>query len=480
MKKIFLLCIGLLLSINQSVYAYYFVENGIRYMIVKKGCVSVTYSYYSGDIMIPSQVIYDGQTYNVTEIGSSAFTNCSGLTSVTIPNSVTSIGNYAFSGCSGMTSITIPNSITSIGVAAFQDCGSLTSAIIPNSVTFIGTHVFYNCSSLKSVTISNRVKEIGYMAFDSCKALESVIIGNSVISIGEFAFTNCSSLSSVVIPNSVTSIGDAAFSDCSSLSSVTIPNSVTYIGPSAFYDTPWYKNQPDGLVYIGKVAYEYKGKMPDNTSITIKDGTLGITGYAFSSKDHLVSVVIPNSVTSIGASVFSGCSNLKSIKVESGNKKYDSRDNCNAIIETSSNTLIAGCNNTIIPNNVTAIDNGAFSLCYGLTSITIPNGVTSIGSEAFIHCRNLSSITIPNSVTSIDSEAFYGTAWYDNQPDGLVYAGKVAYKYKGDMPENTTIIIKEGTVGIAEDAFSWCRGLTSVAIPNSVTRISTGSFQYCI
>ena len=175
-----------------------------------------------------------------------------------------------------------------------------------------------------------------------------------VTSINDEAFRYCKNLTSITIPNSVTSIGNYAFVDCISLSSINIPNSVSSIGNDAFQNSLWYNNHPVGLVYAGKVAYKFKGKIPDNTSINLEDGTLGIANEAFSGR-------------------------------------------------------------------------------YGLISITIPNSVKSIGSNAFANCSYLSSITIPNSVTSIGSSAFNNTAWYNNQPDGMVYAGKVAYKYKGSL-----------------------------------------------
>ena len=308
---------------------------------------------YIGNVVIPASVTYNGKEYGVTSIGICAFDGCSGLTSVTIPNSVTSIGENAFDDCSGLTSITIPNSVTSIGSRAFSECSGLTSVIIPNSVTSIGYQAFYGCSGLTSITI----------------------------------------------PNSVTSIGGWAFSGCTGLTDVTIPNSVTSIGNSAFY---------------------------------------GCTG--------LTSVTIPNSVTNISEHAFYGCSRLTAVT---------------------------------IPNSVTSIGMYAFKDCSGLTSVTIPNSVTSIGYKAFYDCIGLTSVTIPNSVTSIGENAFYGTAWYDNQPDGLVYAGKVAYQYKGTMPANTSITLDEGTLGIADYAFYGCTGLTSVTIPNSVTSIGSNAFYGC-
>ena len=227
------------------------------------------FSNYKGNVVIPETVTYNGTTYSVTSIGDYAFYNCKGLTSVTIPSSVTNIGADAFGYCSGLTSITIPNSVTSIGFSAFSGCSGLTS----------------------------------------------VDIGNGVTSIGSGTFEGCSSLTSITIPESVTSIGIHAFYDCSSLADITIPNSVTSIGPHSFDETAWYNNQPDGLVYAGKVVYIYKGTMPEGTEITIKEGTLGIAEWAFQGCSGLTSVIIPNSVKSIGFYAFSGCDGLTSVTI---------------------------------------------------------------------------------------------------------------------------------------------------------------------
>ena len=205
---------------------------------------------------------------------------------------------------------------------------------------------------------------------------------------------------------SVTSIGEMAFCDCSSLTSITIPNSVTSIGMQAF------------------------------------------------SGCSLTSITIPRSVTNIAAGALEDCPSITSIYVEAGNAKYDSRNNCNGIIETETNTLVSGCQNTIIPNSVISIGYRTFLRCSNLASITIPNSVTSIGDYAFSGCSGLTSISIPNSVTSIANGAFSGCS-------GL-----------------TSVNVGNSITNIGNYAFA-CTGLTSITIPNSVTSIGDGAFYGC-
>ena len=283
----------MMLSMAASVLAVEVEIDGLWYELLSKTKEAKVIQYknnskYSGDIVIPQNLEYEGVTYSVTNIGDNAFSGCKKLTSITIPNSVTSIGVSAFRYCSGLTSVTIPNKVITIGSFAFDYCNHLTSVTIPNSVTTIEWCAFAGCSSLTSVTIPNSVTTIGGNAFMQCTGLTSATIGNSVTSLGEGCFWACSGLTSVTIPNSVINLENSTFADCSSLTSVTIPNSVTSIGNCTF----------------------------ENCS-------------------SLKSVTIPNSVTTIGERAFYGCTALATIIIGSGLKTIYERafKNCSELAD---------------------------------------------------------------------------------------------------------------------------------------------------
>ena len=322
----------------------------------------------------------------------------------TIPNYVTNIEDFAFSHCgSALTSVTIPNSVTSIGSYAFSWCDGLKSISIPNSVTSIGEYPFSYCS-LSSVTIPGQF--VWEQLCDSSQLLTNIVIAAGSESIADHAFRFCENLQEVVIPNSVTHIGEEAFHNCRSLTSVTIPDSVTSIGIGAFGNCEQqlfdWETIP-GVMLVDGWAVGCELTLSGNLDLS---GCRGLADGAITSHDGLTSVAIPSSVTSIGRSAFTGCRGITSIVVASTNPVYDSRNNCNAIIQTRNNILIAGCKNSIIPDSVTGIGDCAFQGCHSLSSMIIPNSVTNIGSYAFQNCSGLSSVTIPDSVTSIGQNAF--------------------------------------------------------------------------
>ena len=465
-----------------------------------------------------------------------------GCLNTIIPNSVTSISRYAFEGCSGLTNIIIPNSVTSIGHFAFECCTGLTSIEIPDSVESIESCVFYNCSGLTSIEIPNSVVSIGYSAFEACSGLTSIEIPDSVVSIGKSVFEGCNNITRMVLPfigdnlnnptevylgyffgardrfnnhfpsslksvqitkkvfggslsgcstltnieisNGVESIERAAFSGCSGLTNIVIPESVRSIGNSAFKGCSGLENItiPDSIASIDSETFSSCSNL---ISVEIPSSVISVGDRAFENCSALENITIPDSVTRIDRNVFMGCTSLSSVIVDKNNTVYDSRNDCNAIIEKSSNQLLTGCLKTIIPDSVTSIGNKAFSGCSGLTSIEIPESVTNIGEYAFSNCSSLTNIEIPDSVTYISSNVFSGC-------NSLV---SISLPFIGEClknPSNTSfsyffetvptslknVEITNGT-SVATNSFSGCSSLETIKIPNTITSIGNYAFRGC-
>ncbi|MBE6211317.1 MAG: hypothetical protein E7130_06795 [Rikenellaceae bacterium] len=323
-------------------------------------------------------------------------------------------------------------------------------------VTSIGYAAFANCSSLKSVTIGNGVTSIGVSAFYGCTSLTSITIPDSVTSIGSQAFCNCKSLTSVTIGNGVTDIGEKAFRACSSLTRVTIPDSITEIGRYAFDDCT------------------------SLTSVTIPDSVTSIGDRAFSHCASLTSITIPDSVTSIVSGAFSSCSSLTAFY-----GKFASEDNRCLIINGTLNSFApAGITSYTIPDSITEIRSNAFYGCHSLTRVNIPDSVTEIGGFAFFDCTSLTTITIPDSVTKIGSSAFSDcpslTAFYGKFASGdnrcLIIDGVLNVFAPAGI---TSYAIPDSITSIENNAFRNCTSLISVTIPDSVTTIRNHAFYCC-
>ncbi len=400
-------------------------------------------------------------TYVIDKNNAATITGYSGsAANVTIPatldnHSVITIGDKAFAGNQSLTGVSIPTSVTKIGYGAFADCASLTEITIPNSVKEISDGyyeyvydqktdqvvskdgAFEGCTSLRTAKLGNKLTKISDRLFLDCYALTSVSIPSSVTAIGECAFEGCESLAGITIPGSVKTIGDSAFAGCISLKNLTIPKSVTKIAEAAFF----------GCISLDSVA------IPNSVS--------EIEWGSFACCSSLKSISIPKSVTYISSSAFSECNALEKITVDAGNQNYNSKNNCNAIIETSSGTLLLGCKNTVIPNTVAYIardsfygcdsltsivipdsvkliggaeDSGAFSNCTALKSVQIGKSVSVIGEEAFLDCPSLKSVTIPATVTSIGAKAF-GYTYTASDYRYKTIPGFTIYGYKGSAAE---------------------------------------------
>lgn len=469
---------------------------------------------------------------SVINIGYQAFQSCSGLTTIVIPNSVTTISSQAFYGCKSLTSVTIGNSVTSIGMSAFANCTSLTSVEIPNSVTEICRWAFEGCSNLRSINFRNSVTSIGEFAFYQCTSLTSVSFGNSVTSIEYGAFAECSSLKSVIIPSSVTSIGEGAFYDCSALTSVAVcneepvsissdtfsnsANATLYVpaGTKAAYEAADYWKEfkeiiemvpiefadakvkaicvanwdvnGDGELYDVEAAAvtDLGDVFKENREITSFDELeyfTGLTdlGSAFETCTELRSIVIPVNVVALDA--VGNLASLESIRVVEGNTKYDSRNNCNAVIETETNKLVMGCQTTIIPEGITVIGQNAFGGRWGMREINFPASLKTIDESAFAYCISLNNIKLPSGLETIQDGNFgVFTNCYGLKEVIVEWAEPLsipANTFEDCDLENATLYVPAGTKAVYEAADVWKDFGTIVEISGTIFTAEVNGLQ---
>ena len=539
---------------------------------------------YKGDIKIPSEVNYNGVTYTVVGLGKNCFSSCTNLKSLELPSTLKTVDNTAFYKCNNLSalvlncssignwfsnvqtmisSVELGVSVKYIEERAFNGFNKISSIEIPNSVLSIGKYAFSGCTNLHEVKISNSVTSIASSAFYACNnisklhlnctkienwfsdlknSVTDIYLGESVKAIGDYAFSDFCKISNIELPNTVNSIGEYSFSNCAGLSSINIPASVSHIGNKAFFGC---NNVTKLKVYCKNIKDWFSGINSSVNEIIIGETVDTISAYAFNGFSRITEISIPQSVKFINEGIFANCENLSIINVDSNNIYYDSRENCNAIINTKENIIVAGCKNTKFPTSINSIGNGAFEGCTGLKELELPEQITSIGNKAFYECSTLANVYIPSStkiiaenafehcdnlkvlmintdcvdtwfsrntslkkvilgdnvkrisknaffgcsyvnsvipsenINYVGENAFYGTQWLNEQPNGVIYLGKSLYKYKGTMPNNTTLVINNGTHSITDLAFSDCSNLERIEFPSTLKSIGRMAFKNC-
>ena len=444
--------------------------DGINYNLISKGNVAKVIAKstnYSGDISIPSKIVYEGKEYKVGLIGSGAFSSCSDLVSINLPNSLTNIENSAFYGCTSLISVDIPDGVLIIGDSSFSGCKGLTNVTIPNSVLSLGGRSFLNCSGLTSITIPNSVTSIGQATFSGCTSLTSITIGNNVKSIDSDAFNRCTNLSAVHI------------SDLAAWCNIQFAN---YSNP-LYYAKHLYLNDveikdliiPDGMTHIKWGVFS---DVTGFTSITIPNSVTSIDDSAFSGCSELQSVSIPNSVTNIGKYAFNDCSSLTSVNIPNSVTKIGE-------------SAFRGCNSLseiTLSNNTNAIESYTFFDCSSLTSVNIPEGVKKINDYAFYGCNNLASVTFPESLDSIDNYAFDNCPAFTDVycPSIISWCNLTVQSLPStighifiDGKEVVDLMIPEGVEGIRSYLFRNIKSITSASIGNDVLSIGSQAFNNC-
>lgn len=494
-----LLSLFLTLCVAVSVFAYTAQIDGIYYDIydyraaygdgapyyAKVTNRDQNYNSYSGEVVIPATVEYNGTEYAVTSIGSNAFYASSSLTAVSIPNSVTEIGGSAFKDCTGLTSVTIPDSVTSIGYSAFYGCTGLTSVTIGNSVTSIGNYAFYGCSGLMSVVIPDGVTDIEYNAFSRCSSLNSVYISNGVKHIGSFAF-EYTALTTIDLPKSITEIHDGAFQYCHSLTSIAIPDSVTSVAQGVFYNC-------SAL-----------------SSVTLSQSITTISSQAFYGCSSLTSFTLPASVVGVGNSAFSSSSLSVTVLGEKPASLGNNAFHENTIffvpdVNTYKDAwkgykLIVPFNGVSASVNIKALaDKSALQQKLGLDSL---KKIISLKISGTINSYDIMMIRnqMPNLLdidladASIVANDYEYTKGHHSKKDTLTaysFTGTGTHIRKAILPNTVTcieqnvfntpylqeVVLPKNLLVIGDKTFYGCSALRSINLPESLTYIGESAFQ---
>ena len=447
---------------DESRFGYNFMKDGVYYKKIGEDSVMVVRknnsgNAYSGSVFIPDTVFFCGTPYLVTQLEDNLFMGCTGLTSVSIPNTIKTLCPSFFKNCRGLSSVRLSNNLKSIGSEAFAGCISLANISIPDSVTYIGESAFMGCWSLTSVSIPNTIKTLNLSLFENCKSLTSVMLPNELNRIGNQVFMNCISLANISIPDSVTYIGESVFMGCSGLTSVSIPNTIKTLSPRLFENCT-------GL-----------------TSVRLPNELSRIGSSAFRGCTNLQSISIPASVKQIdGQFTFNGCQNLSTVEIENlaswcsiefeitGSYQFSYS---NPLIYAS-HLYIGGEEVTelVIPSSVSRIGKSAFCHLPSLSRVVIPATIASIGDKAFARCGSIDRLDLP------DLESWMAIDFQGSESTPMPHASKI---YFDGIEMSHELEFPDGITRIPANAFRNCNIITSVSFPSSIVKIGADAFAGC-
>ena len=487
--------------------------------------VLVAYLGDGGDVVIPDEV---------TEIGTSAFQNCTSLTKVTIPSSVVAIGAYAFNGCTGLneivfseglerisdsaftgcgnlTELSFPSTLTNIGASAFQNCTGLSGLALPENLSIIGSYAFSGCTGMTGgLTIPGSVSSMGEYAFQNCTGLDGKLIieAGEAKTIGSYAFSGCKKLTGVELGNGITTLGNYTFSNCSAMAGdLVIPDSVTIIGDYAFYNCKGFQGTltlPENLTKLGAFAFQNCSGITGE--IVVPDGITVMNQGVFSGMAKVTSLVFSENMADIYTSAtnynhaFYGMTSLKEITFNSlkvptidSDTPFPNMTSLETVyVPAASYADYAARYKSYLPSSARLTSIGAASdfqiedtvlVAYlgDGGDVVIPDEVTEIGTSAFQNCTALTKVTIPSSVVTIGAYAFKGCTGLTG---GLTIPGSVTsmgeYAFQNCTGLDGKLIIEAGEAKtIGSYAFSGCKKLTGVELGNGITTIGSYAFSNC-
>ena len=441
--------------------------------------------YTGSDTAVSFPIEIDG--YIVQSIAGSLFKNNTALTAVSFPDTVETIGTYLFSGCTALTDVRLNEGLTTIGDYAFQNCSALTEITLPGSVKTIGTNAFENCTALTAVELQEGLITVNHYAFRGCTALEAIRLPDSIQKLGYQAFANCTKLSSANYPAGLTtmlthyfSYSDhygSIFSGCTKLKTLEIPEGVTAIPARALQDCTYLETVilPESLESIGDYAFSgCKGLK----TVEMKNNVTTVGSYAFQNCTGLENVTFSESLGTMGEYTFSGCTALVEVNLPGSLKTVPTYafQNC------------SGLQKLTVGEGTTEISQSAFEKCTGLTSLSLPESLTTIQHYAFRGCTALETLTLPDSIQNLGYQVFANCTSLSsaNYPAGLTtmlshyfsYSDHYSSIFSG-CTKLKTLEIPEGVTALPAHALRDCTSLEEVILPGSLESIGDYAFYGC-